>query len=78
MGLINGKPTNRDSEASKWEREHAWLKMALHEESYSQRHPAKHWAFARIDPRTMKAIGEDPQEFAKFRDEFRNAIQAQR
>ena len=65
MGLINSKPTNRDLEASKWEREHAWLKMALHEESYSQRHPAKHWAFARIDPRTMKGIGEDPQEFAR-------------
>lgn len=74
MGLINRKPGNKDAIASDWELEHAKIRMALYTPSYSEQHPVKHWAFARIDPPTMKAIGEDPQEFAKFRDEFRNAI----
>jgi hypothetical protein len=72
MGLINRKPANKA--VSDWELEHEKLRLALYVEPYSEKHPAKHWAFARIDPPTMKAIGEDPQEFAKFRDEFRNAI----
>jgi hypothetical protein len=74
MGLINRKPGKEDAEVRDWELEHAKLKMALYTQSYSEKHPAKHWAFARIDPPTMKAIGEDPQEFATFRDEFRNAV----
>ena len=45
--------------------------------SYSAEHPAKHWAFVKIDPGRMRAIGEDPEEFAKFRDGFRNAIDPQ-
>ncbi len=50
------------------------LEYAKQDRSYSGLHPAKHWAFARIDTPTMKAIGEDPGDFEKFRDGFRNAI----
>jgi len=74
MGLINRKPNKKDPEASDWEREHAKLILELHMPPYSEQHPVKHWAFARIDPPTMKAIGENQEEFAKFRDGFRNAI----
>jgi hypothetical protein len=74
MGLINRRPRNKDAEARDLELEHAKLELALHVPSYSEQHPVKHWAFAKIDPLTMKAIGEDPVEFAKFRDGFRNAI----
>ena len=73
-GLINRKPANKDANPSDLEREHEKLKLALYVEPYSGTHPAKHWAFAKIDPPTMKAIGEEPEEFAKFRDEFRNPI----
>jgi hypothetical protein len=74
MALISRKPGIKDVGRSDLEHEHAKLIMQLYQESYSERHPVKHWALARIDPPTMKAIGEDPQEFATFRDEFRNAI----
>jgi len=80
MGLISRKPGAkepglRDSgyDAARIRLQHEALLEYL--KPYSETHPVKHWAFARIDSPTMKAIGEDPMEFAKFRDGFRNALQ---
>jgi len=75
MGLINRKRGGKDADISlKMEHELNKLYVAAYMSPYSERHPVKHWAFARIDPSTMKAIGEDPEGFAKLRDGFRNAI----
>ena len=75
MGLINRKRGGKDADMSlKMEHELNKLYVAACMRPYSESHPVKHWAFARIDPSTMKAIGEDPEEFAKLRDGFRNAI----
>ena len=75
MGLINRKRGGKDADMSlKMEHELNKLYVAACMRPYSESHRIKHWAFARIDPSTMKAIGEDPEEFAKLRDGFRNAI----
>jgi hypothetical protein len=77
MGLINRKRGGKDADLSdrlKYEHEVNRIYMAACMRPYSESHRVKHWAFARIDPSTMKAIGEDPEEFAKLRDGFRNAI----
>ena len=75
MGLINRKRGGKDADLSlKMEHELNKLYVAACMRPYSESHRIKHWAFARIDPSTMKAIGEDPEEFAKLRDGFRNAI----
>jgi len=80
MGLINRKPGIKDASPSQWERKEeelrqARLRLLVDMKLHAEQHPViKHWALARIDPPTMKAIGEDPEEFARFRDEFRNAI----
>ena len=75
MGLINRKRGGKDADISlKMEHELNKLYVAACMRPYSESHRIKHWAFARIDPSTMKAIGEDPEEFAKLRDGFRNAI----
>ncbi len=38
---------------------------------------AKHWAFAKVSPRSMSLLGEDPADFKKFRDGFGNALAPQ-
>ena len=66
MGLIKRKPGGKDADHSdELNRELNRLYVAACMSPYSKRHPVKHWAFARIDPSTMKAIGEDAEEFAK-------------
>jgi hypothetical protein len=74
MGLINRKRGKDADLRLKMEHELNKLYVAACMRPYSESHRIKHWAFARIDPSTMKAIGEDPEEFAKLRDGFRNAI----